>query len=378
MRVLRKSAPYAAVQFRLDRFYQLNRRALIWVALLGLLYLLKDFFALIFVTFLLVSFTLPVIEYVNRNTRLPRTAITVVLYLAILTGLVGLTYYVTPRIISEATTAAGELATIKGRLLAIRADLLKHYPTLAPIADPLLDEATISSYLTEKTEEIRKLLAAAGYKVFVVITTTLLSLLFGFLITLDLTRLKAEVRRLAHSRLHDVYMESAVPVVRFASVLARSFRAQGMIAVCNTVLTLIGFLILGVPKVFLLSIVVFFFSFIPVLGVFISTTPAVIVAVNYLGYGAAVGVVVLVTVIHMVEAYVLNPLIYGHHLKLNPVLVLVILFTGHHFFGLWGMLLGVPVAFYFLHYVFGVPVEGGDAPRRKGPGEESDEVPATG
>ena len=45
----------------------------------------------------------------------------------------------------------------------------------------------------------------------------------------------------------------------------------------------------------------------------------------------------------------------GHHLKLNPVLVLVILFLGHHFFGLWGMVLGVPVAYYFIYYVFAVP-----------------------
>ncbi|MGB9692390.1 MAG: AI-2E family transporter, partial [Candidatus Sumerlaeaceae bacterium] len=88
-----------------------------------------------------------------------------------------------------------------------------------------------------------------------------------------------------------------------------------------------------------------------------STTPAVLVALNQQGLKLAVLVVVLVTVIHLIEAYVLNPMIYGHHLKLNPVLVLIILFVGHHFFGLWGMLLGVPVSYYFLHYVFGVPIE---------------------
>jgi predicted PurR-regulated permease PerM len=61
-------------------------------------------------------------------------------------------------------------------------------------------------------------------------------------------------------------------------------------------------------------------------------------------------------VIHIIEAYGLNPLIYGKHLKLNPVLVLIILLVAYHSFGLWGMILGVPVAYYFIHDVFGVPL----------------------
>ena len=34
----------------------------------------------------------------------------------------------------------------------------------------------------------------------------------------------------------------------------------------------------------------------------------------------------------------------------------MILYAGYHVFGLWGMLLGVPVARYFLHDVLGVPL----------------------
>jgi hypothetical protein len=64
----------------------------------------------------------------------------------------------------------------------------------------------------------------------------------------------------------------------------------------------------------------------------------------------------MVIVVHAIEAYLLNPMIYGKHLKINPVIVLIILFIGHHAFGVWGMLLGVPVAHYFLHDVFGVPI----------------------
>jgi predicted PurR-regulated permease PerM len=105
----------------------------------------------------------------------------------------------------------------------------------------------------------------------------------------------------------------------------------------------------------MLSVIVFVCSFVPVLGSIISTTPIALVALNAGGLNLTLAAVGLVIVIHVVEAYFLNPLIYGKHLKLNPVLTLIILYVAYHVFGLWGMLLGVPVARYFIHDVLGVP-----------------------
>ncbi len=69
-------------------------------------------------------------------------------------------------------------------------------------------------------------------------------------------------------------------------LLGRAIEAQAAIAVINTVLTLVGLLLLGIPLVAMLSVIVFVCSFVPVLGVFISTTPIVLVALNAGGPGA--------------------------------------------------------------------------------------------
>ena len=45
---------------------------------------------------------------------------------------------------------------------------------------------------------------------------------------------------------------------------------------------------------------------------------------------------------------VLSPKIIGKVLHLHPVLILVIIVVGEHLFGIWGLLLGVPVAVYIL------------------------------
>lgn len=53
----------------------------------------------------------------------------------------------------------------------------------------------------------------------------------------------------------------------------------------------------------------------------------------------------------------LNPLIYGRHLRLHPLAVLVILVIAEHLVGVWGLLLGVPIAAFVLKYVIeGQPV----------------------
>ena len=50
-------------------------------------------------------------------------------------------------------------------------------------------------------------------------------------------------------------------------------------------------------------------------------------------------VVLMVTGIHFIEAYLLNPAIYSAHLKLHPLLVLTVLVVAEHSLGVWGLLL---------------------------------------
>jgi predicted PurR-regulated permease PerM len=50
-------------------------------------------------------------------------------------------------------------------------------------------------------------------------------------------------------------------------------------------------------------------------------------------------VILMVTGIHFIEAYGLNPAIYSAHLKLHPLLVLTVLVVAEHSLGVWGLLL---------------------------------------
>lgn len=59
----------------------------------------------------------------------------------------------------------------------------------------------------------------------------------------------------------------------------------------------------------------------------------------------------MITGVHFVEAYGLNPAIYSAHLKLHPLLVLTVLVVAEHSLGVWGLLLAVPLTVFTLDYV---------------------------
>jgi predicted PurR-regulated permease PerM len=399
--------------FSLNELYRRNRRVVIWVILFALLWLLRDFFGLVFLTFVLAFAAAPLVEFGHQRLRLPHLASLAGVYLLFLVTIATFVRFVVPDVASEATRLIGNLPQMEQRLVETKNEVLLSYPSLRqplngflrsaldenviiaverrlaverdrlgiteegialalesglpPAGDIALylqrqDELLVSALVNEQFAQLRDRVPAAIDMVYRGVATLLLALLFSFLLLVDLGRIKNGMQRLRNSRVGDFYEEAATPVVRFGVLVGRAIEAQAMIAVINTLLTLIGLLVLKIPLIAMLSVIVFFCSFIPVLGVFISTTPIVLVALNAGGLGLSMGVIVLIIIIHAVEAYLLNPLIYGRHLKLNPVLTLVILYMGYHVFGLWGMLLGVPVARYIIHDVLGVPFR--DQPRK--------------
>jgi predicted PurR-regulated permease PerM len=392
--------------FSLNEFYQRNRRVVIWVILFGLLWLLRDFFAVVFLSFVIAIIAAPAADFGMRSVRLPHWLAVTIVYVILLVALGTFVRFVVPSVASELNRMIGNLPATEETLIETKNRLVVRYPSLrepingflrSALADDRLavvdaeliserqrlgiteeevaaaaesaavptgvlaeyfnrqDQLLLNEVMTVQFQRVRQYAPAVVNLLYRATATTLLALLFSYLILIDLNRIKAGISRLRTSRLGDFYEEAAQPIARFGILLGRAIEAQAAIAVVNTVLTLIGLLLLDIPLVAMLSVIVFVCSFVPVLGVFISTTPIVLVALNTGGPALSLAAILLVIVIHAIEAYLLNPLIYGKHLKLNPVLTLIILYVGYHAFGLWGMLLGVPVSRYFIHDVLGVP-----------------------
>lgn len=208
----------------------------------------------------------------------------------------------------------------------------------------------VQTFFTEHLGEITFMIAAVIKNTASFFIQFFISVIFSFIIVLDIPRLHAQFQSLRGTRLKQFYDTITPGLSTFSDVMGKAFAAQAVIAVCNTVLTYCGMLFLNIPLAELMSLFVFFCSFIPVLGVFISSIPISLVALQTHGFIPMLEVIGLITFIHIFEAYVLNPRIMGDFLKIHPLLVLSILFVGEHFFGIWGLLLGVPICVYVFRY----------------------------
>jgi predicted PurR-regulated permease PerM len=135
------------------------------------------------------------------------------------------------------------------------------------------------------------------------------------------------------------------------------FYAQFKIAIVNTILTVIGLVLIGFfygqitlewsatfPYLLALWFITFLTSFVPILGVFISGIPILFAGiVEYPGWSIVVVILSMLTIIHIIEWYFLNPRIVGHSLNIPAPIIFIILFVSEHFMGLAGFFLWVPL-----------------------------------
>ena len=119
-------------------------------------------------------------------------------------------------------------------------------------------------------------------------------------------------------------------------------RGQLIICLVNGVLSAIGFAIVGLKYWPVLALIATVLSLIPIFGSIISSIPAVFLGLTQ-SFGTAMFVLVWIIGIHQLEANLLNPKIMGDAAKIHPLLVILSLLVGEHFFGVVGALLAVPV-----------------------------------
>jgi len=207
--------------------------------------------------------------------------------------------------------------------------------------------------LSDLLPDVASLLVKAIGSLFTFGFALVLSVFFSFIIVWDIPKLSRTVRRLENSRVSDFYREVVPGLRSFGSLMGRAFQAQAIIAVMNTLLTLAALTVFDVENRAFLCTIVFICSFIPVAGVIMSSIPIALIALNQPdgGFMLSLKMVAAIVVIHFVETTVLNPKVMGDMLKLHPLLVLIILVVGEHFFGVWGLLLGVPLCVYVFRYV---------------------------
>ncbi len=368
-----------------EQILPLITRILVWGLIFGTLYILSSFFLLIFLTFVFAyiqtTSTRRLKPYIKNRTI--RVILVALMFLGILVA-IGL--FLVPKVKQQTELFVRQFGTYIDRADQELLKLSDKYPILKEAVPELkmpkngvkaskkedsTDEDKDDKKFSPVTSLFQSLLRVGGEqqadsskkisqvvdavgniggRIASIASAFLLALLFSFLIVLDLPKLSETVKELEHTSLRFIYVEVAENIYQFSQVLGKALEAQFLIAILNSILTAIGLWILGLgTRVAFLSVIVFLCSFIPVAGVFISSVPICLIALQTYGLKSMIMAIIMITVIHLIEGYILNPKIYGSHMRINPVIVLIILTIGGKLFHVWGLVLGVPIC----TYIFG-------------------------
>lgn len=182
----------------------------------------------------------------------------------------------------------------------------------------------------------------------------LISLILSLIFIIDRKKIWIYLYKIKESNFSFLYKEYSVILEKIVLSFGLIFKAQALIALVNAVLTVIWLLIIWFmhggtfPFLLTLWLMVFISWFIPVFWVFISSIPILLIAFSLIWwYSVILEVVLLISAVHIIEAYYLNPRIVSSFLEIPVSLTFVILLLSEFLFWIAWLLIWVSI-FYFI------------------------------
>lgn len=323
------------------------RRFTVLALIIFVLWLIRAEMNMILLTFIFTFLVLQLVKAVRRVVKLPPALIVTVTYVVI----IGLLYWAVTTYLPQILTSS-----IHGI-----ENLYKFYQ------DPKNNSNEIISYVTNyiKTSDIVNQLQNGAKLVLTYVSTIgsfgvtlFMSMILSFFFTIESKQMAAFSKRFLTSTYGWFFEDINFFATKFVNTFGVVLEAQFFIALCNTVITTIVLAIMQMPQLPTLAIMIFILSLIPVAGVIVSIIPLVILGYSVGGFRYIVYILVMIVVVHALEAYVLNPKFMSSRTELPIFYTFVVLLAGEQLFGVWGLIVGVPIFTFFLDILGVRPVHG--------------------
>lgn len=317
-------------------------KILLFAALAIFAYLVRSIFNLILLTFMITylvnSLQGLLVNQINKVVKVSSTIITIIIYIFMTVSLVLLAVKYIPIAISESVLILDRMEYIK---------IPKSTEGVSQYLAPMFDQINIASYAKSSIQSIMTFVANFGKWSLNFFMALLLSLIF----ILEKNSILKFIYKFEHSKVSMSYKYLSYFGTNFLNSFGKVVQAQIMIAITNTVLSVVGLAIMGFPQLFALAFMIFVLSLVPVAGVFISLVPLCLIAFKIGGLIKVVFVLIMIFIIHAIESYILNPKLMSNTTNLPAFFTFIILIISEHIMGTWGLLLGIPIFIFMLDLI---------------------------
>ncbi|MEG0792464.1 MAG: AI-2E family transporter [Lachnospiraceae bacterium] len=183
-----------------------------------------------------------------------------------------------------------------------------------------------------------------------------LSLILSLFFLVGKDQVRIFTSKFKKSKIAVVYQEFAYYGQKFVSSFGKVIEVQIIISLINSIFSALGLYLIGFSNILGFGVMIFILGLIPVAGVAISLVPLCIVAFNIGGMLSVTYVILMIGILHGLESYFLNPKLMSSKTALPVFYTFVILVVGEHFFGVWGLIIGIPM-FMFILDLLEVPLK---------------------
>ncbi|MDF0479986.1 AI-2E family transporter [Vagococcus sp. PNs007] len=312
------------------------RRFAVLLVILLVLYLIRDIISLILLTFILTYLITRVVSVLNKWIKLPKKILAIMLYILIVVFMYfSITIYV-PRLINQTFSMVESVI-----------NFYQNPKTDNSLVEWLSKKISFSE-ITDQLKSGAKMLVTYVTSVGSMGMTFLMSFILSFFFCLEENWVKDFSKSFLTSKIGCFSQDVAYLGKKFINTFGVVLEAQFLIALVNTALTTIGLSLMGFPQLLSLALMIFIFSLIPVAGVIISCIPLALIGYTVGGIQDVVYVLIMIAVIHMFESYFLNPKLMSSKTDLPVFYIFIILMFSEHFFGVWGLVIGIPVFVFLL------------------------------
>ena len=184
----------------------------------------------------------------------------------------------------------------------------------------------------------------------------LISIVLSLFLLLEKDKIISFVSRFKEGYFSMFFINLELFGKKFINTFGKVIEVQFLIASTNAVISLLVLWLMDFPQLIGLGIMIFFLGLIPVAGVIISLVPLCVIAYNIGGITTVLAVLVMIAVIHALEAYILNPKFMSVKTNLPTFVTLAVLLVSEHFLGVWGLIICIPI-FIFIVDMLEIPEE---------------------
>lgn len=186
-----------------------------------------------------------------------------------------------------------------------------------------------------------KLVAGILGSVSGVLVDTILVFVYIFLLLYFRSHLKNSILKLIS---HEHKDQTILIISKSSEVATKYLSGLAMMIVMLWIMYGIGFSVIGVKNAIFFAILCGLLEIVPFVGNLTGTSITIIMALTQGGgSGMILGIVITYALVQFIQTYILEPLVVGSEVNINPLFTIIVIVVGEVVWGVPGMILAIPI-----------------------------------